>query len=121
MIAYILVSIMVIFSLVFITTQRITQKIVTDNLKNNARYMTTGAVERIEKVLSSIKRVPDNFAELIRDNELADEDIQELVKLMVENNEDIEGACFAYEPYYKSDTQKYYSMYYYRKEGEIAF
>ncbi|MFO7615704.1 MAG: cache domain-containing protein, partial [Bacteroidales bacterium] len=121
MIAYLFVSIMVIFGLVFETTQRITQKIVTENLKTNARYMTTSAVERIEKVLSSIQRVPDNFAVLVQDYQMDDDQIQELVRLMVENNEDIEGACLAYEPYYKSDTEKFYSLYYYRKNGEIAF
>jgi hypothetical protein len=121
MIAYILVSIMVIFSLVFITTTA-------HHPKNSHRqpqkqcpvYEPPARWSVIDKVLSSIKRVPDNFAELIRDNELAEvRIIQELVELMVENNEDIEGACFAYEPYYKSDTQKYYSMYYYRKGGKL--
>lgn len=121
MIMYIFVSIMVIFILIFHYTLKITREIVVNNLKSNAKYLTTSTVSKIEKVLSSIKRVPDNFAEIFQQNEFDEPEMNRLLRMMVENNKDITGACLAFEPFYKEKSQKFYSFYYYRKGDKIEF
>ncbi len=120
MILYIFVSIMVIFIFTFHYTLTITHDMVVKNLKTNARYLTMSTVSRIEKVLSSMQRVPDNFATVFQQSEFDEESMNRMLKLMVENNKDITGACLAFEPYYKP-SQKYYSFYYYRKNNTIKF
>ena len=121
MILYIFVSIMVIFILIFHYTLTITRDIVVKNLKSNAKYLTTSTVSKIEKVLSSMQRVPDNFAQIFQQNDLDETQMKRLLKLMVETNKDITGACLAFEPYYKSPSEKFYSFYYFRKNNKIEF
>jgi signal transduction histidine kinase len=121
MIMYIFVSILIIFILIFHYTLRITREIVVKNLKTNAEFLTTNTVSKIEKVLGSIQRVPDNFAEIIQKNKFNDVQINNILRLMVENNSEILGACFAFEPYFYNKEKKYCALYYYRKNGHIEF
>ena len=102
MVIYILVSIMVIFILIFRFTSKITSDIISKNLKSNAEYLTTRTVLKIEKVLSTLQRIPENYAEIIQQNEFNEDEINRLLRIMVENNREITGACIAFEPYYKS-------------------
>ncbi|MEI6049886.1 MAG: ATP-binding protein [Bacteroidota bacterium] len=121
MIMYVFVSIMVIFVLIFHYTLRITREIVVKNLKSNAEYLTVSTVSKIEKVLSSIQRVPDNFARVFQLNEFDEVTLNRLLRMMVENNREITGACLAFEPFYKNRSEKFYSFYYYRKDDKIEF
>lgn len=121
LILYVFVSIMVIFILIFHYTLIITRDIVAKNLKTNAEYLTTSTVAKIEKVLSTIQRIPDNFAQIYQQNEIDEAEMKRLLLMMVENNKEVTGACLAFEPYFKYKTEKYYSFYYYRKEGKIEF
>lgn len=121
MILYIFVSIMVIFILIFHYTLKVTKEIVVRNLKLNAEYLTTNTVLRIEKVLGSIQRVPDNLVKIIGEGGVTDTQMDQMVRMMVENNSEILGACLAFRPYYHSRSQKFYSFYYYRNNGKIEF
>jgi signal transduction histidine kinase len=121
MVIYILVSIMVIFILIFRFTSKITSDIISKNLKSNAEYLTTRTVLKIEKVLSTLQRIPENYAEIIQQNEFNEDEINRLLRIMVENNREITGACIAFEPYYKSCSQRFYSLYYFRKDNKITF
>ena len=121
MILYIFVCTLIIFILIFHYTLKITREIVVRNLKSNAEYLTTNTVSRIEKVLSSIQRVPDNFAPIIQSNEFDEAMLNRLLKMMVENNREITGACLAFEPFYKNKSERFHSFYYYRKDDRIEF
>ncbi|MCK9399302.1 MAG: ATP-binding protein [Bacteroidales bacterium] len=121
MIIYVFVSIMVIFILIFHYTLKITRDIVVENLKSNAEYLTKSTVSKIEKVLSSIQRVPDNFAQIYQQNDFDEAEMNRLLRMMVENNKDIIGACLAFEPFFKNQSEKFYSFYYYRKDDKIEF
>ncbi|MCX6258140.1 MAG: ATP-binding protein [Bacteroidia bacterium] len=121
MVLYIFVSIMIMFSLIFLYTLKITGEIVKKNLKSNAEYLTTRTVSKIEKVLGSIQSVPDNFALIFQQNGFDNTGMNQLLRMMVENNKEITGACFAFEPYYKSRSEKFYSSFYYRENDKIEF
>ena len=118
---YVFFGILVIFTLVFHYTLMITRKIVVNNLKSNAKYITTNTVSKIEKVLSSIQRVPDNFAQIFQENEFDEAKMKQLLRMMVENNKEITGACLAFEPFFKNRNEKYHSFYYYRTNDTIKF
>ncbi len=121
MIMYVFVSIMIIFILIFHYTLRITRDIVVRNLKSNAQYLTESTVYRIEKELSSVQRVPDNFAQIFQQNDFSESELNRLLRLMIENNKEITGVCLAFEPFYKNKSEKFYSLYYYRKNDQIEF
>jgi len=120
MIMYIFVSIMIIFFIVFLYTIKITNDIVVKNLKSNAEYLTTRTVSEIEKVLSSIQRIPDNFAEIYQQNDFDETKMKRMLRMIVENNREIEGACLAFEPFYNK-VDKYHSFYYFRKNDTIQY
>jgi signal transduction histidine kinase/HAMP domain-containing protein len=121
MIASIFVSILVIFVVIFYYTLTITRGIVFKNLKSSAEYLTESTVYKIEKVLSSIQRVPDNFVPIFQQNDLNEDQLKKLIRMMVENNPEIIGACLAFRPYYHSPSEKFYSFYYYRNNNRIEF
>lgn len=121
MIIYVFVCILIIFILIFHYTFRVTREIVFKNLKSNAEYLTESTVYKIEKVLGSIQRVPDNFARIFQQNDLNEAQTRQLIRMMVENNHEIIGACLAFKPYYHSPSEKFYSFYYYRNNDRIEF
>ena len=94
MILYIYVSILVIFVLCFYYTSRITREIVVENLKSKAEYLTTSTVSKIERVLGSIQRVPDNFADILEQKNLDEEQIKQIIRMMVILLADCTYCCY---------------------------
>ncbi len=121
MIMFVLIGIMIIFTLIFHFTLKITRTIVVENLKKNAEYLTLNTVSKIEKELGAIQRVPDNFVAIFQEKKMEESEMKQLVKMMVENNSEIIGACIAFRPYYHSPAEKFYSLYYYRNNNRIDF
>ncbi|HBB91503.1 MAG TPA: hypothetical protein DC042_07230 [Bacteroidales bacterium] len=121
MVLSIFVSIGIIFVGIFYYTQRITRDIVTKNLKTNAEYLTISTVSKIEKVLSSIQRVPDNLVRLVEHNTMDEKQINQVVRLMVDHNPEILGACLAFRPYYGGPSKKFNAYYYFRKDGKVEY
>jgi signal transduction histidine kinase len=121
MILYLFLSIWAIFIVIFYNTQKVTREIVLENLESSAEHLTISTVSKVERVLGSIQRVPDNFAGIIEKTEWTDEKIQPILRMMVENNEEITGACLAFEPYLIDPAIKFSSNYFYRKGDKIEF
>ncbi len=121
MILYLFLSIWAIFIVIFSNTQKVTREIVLENLESSAEHLTISTVSKVESVLGSIQRVPDNFAGIIEKTEWTDENIQPILRMMVENNEEITGACLAFEPYSIDPGVKFSSNYFYRKGDKIEF
>lgn len=121
MVLSIFVSIWIIFIVIFYTTQKYTRDIVFKNLKINAENLTKSTVARIEKVLGSIQRVPDNYNWMFEQENLDETGVKKLLRMILENNREIIGAGIAYRPYYHDPATKYYSFYFYRSFGAIKF
>ncbi len=117
----IMITLGIIFILLFSYNLKITRAIIVKNLETNAENLTGATVARIDKVLSSIQKIPDNFAPIVELHLGSDMDMKALVALMVENNKEILGACLAFEPYSRNPKEKYFSYYFYRKNDSIAF
>ena len=121
LILYIFTSIAFIFSVIFLYNYSISKEIVEKNLKLNAEGLTMSTVLKVEKVLSTVQKIPDNFSKILMASDYSLEDQKKLLKLIVENNEEIYGAILAFEPYYTDSTRKYYAPYYHRKNGKIEY
>jgi signal transduction histidine kinase len=121
MILFIFLSIATIMILVFWYNYNVTKNIVVNNLKSLARDLTSNTVLKIDKVLSNIQSIPENYSTLILSELGNEEKMKYFLREMVENNKDIYGAALAFEPYYKSPKELYYSFYYYRDKHEVKF
>lgn len=117
----ILITLGVIFLLLFSYNLKVTRDIIVKNLENNAENLTGATVAQIEKVLSSIQKIPDNFAPIMERHLDSEADLKALVALMVSGNSEILGACLAFEPYSRDPGEKYFSYYYYRNKDSLAF
>jgi len=121
MILYIFASIWVIFIVIFYKTQQVTRDIVFKNIKSNAEFLTRNTVNEIDKIISTIQKIPDNFSKIYQESSLTQEQMVGLLRMMVANNPEVSGAALAFEPYYPDKSQKYNSYYFYRKDGEVLF
>lgn len=114
-------SISIIFFLIFIYNYNVSKKIVEKNLKSNAENLTTASVLKVEKVLSAIQKIPDNFSKIIESSDFSKEELLKILQQLVANNPEIFGTTLAFEPNCFDVSQKYFSPYFYRSSGEIAF
>jgi signal transduction histidine kinase len=120
MILYIFSSISAVTILILVYNYRVSRDIVTENARTEAEYITANTVLKIDRILSGIQDIPMNYAPLIL-SEIGDTaKMKYLLRQMVVNNADVFGAALAFEPYYKSADQKYYSFYYYRQNAVHA-
>ncbi|MCX6283691.1 MAG: cache domain-containing protein [Bacteroidetes bacterium] len=107
--------------IIFVYDYKVTKTLVVKNLRSIAYEMTSNAVLKIDKVLSKIQAIPANYSALILSELGNEEKMKYLLKQMVESNNDIFGAALAFEPYFKSPAEKYYSFYYYRDSYRLKF
>ncbi|MEI7723817.1 MAG: ATP-binding protein [Bacteroidota bacterium] len=117
----IMITLGIIFVLLFSYNLKITREIIIKNLESNAKNLTGETVARIDKILSSIQKIPDNFAPIVERHLDSEKDMKDLVALMVSGNKEILGACLAFEPYSRDPKEKYFSYYYYRSGDSLAF
>jgi signal transduction histidine kinase len=117
----IMITLGVIFVLLFTYNLTITRKIIVKNLETNAENLTGATVARIDKVLSSIQKIPDNYAPIFERHLDSEADMKDLVALMVSANSEILGACLAFEPYSRHPKEKYFSFYYSRSNDSLKF
>ena len=114
-------SVALIFCVIFLYNYTISKKIVEKNLKLNAENLTIATVLRVDKVLSAVQKIPDNFSKLIEASDFSKEELIKILKQEVANNPEIFGAALAFEPGYFNPKQKYYAPYFYRNSGKIEF
>ena len=119
LILYIFSGIALIFFLAFVYNYRISRKIVHKNLVTNARDITASTVLRVEKVLSTVQRVPLNFAKLIEASDFSREELFRILQQEVANNPEIFGAALAFEPYAYEPGERFFSPYYYHEGDSV--
>jgi signal transduction histidine kinase len=121
LILFIFVSIAIIFAGIFWYNYDISRKIVAKNIKHNAENLTISTVLKVDKVLATLQKIPDNYVRIVESYDFNDDDYLVLLQQMMETNPDIYGTALAFEPYYFNDTVRYHAPYYYRKDGKIAY
>ncbi len=121
LILYIFTSISLIFAVIFLYNYSITKKEVEKNLKRNAENLTIAAVEKVDKVLSLVQKITENFSQVIDSSDFTKDELIKLLRQEVANNPEIFGAALAFEPYYMDTNQKYYAPYFCRNAEKIEY
>jgi len=109
----------IIFLLAFSYNYFSSLKIIKKDLRKNAESFTGAAVNKIDSVLMSVQKVPENFKLLIETNALNKDELVGLLRAVVENNPEIYGAAVAFEPYAFDKNSVYFAPYFYRKDGRM--
>jgi signal transduction histidine kinase len=121
LILYIFLSVAIIFAGIFWYNYEISGGIVAKNLRHHAENLTIATVLKVDKVLSTLQKIPDNYVRIVEAYDFDDDDYLVLLKQMMETNPEIYGTALAFEPYFFHDTIKYYSPYFYREGDTIAY
>lgn len=100
------------------TTSR---ELLVKKVAENARNLTLANVNKIEGVLEKVAKIPENEAHVFEKFTLGEAQLKEYLKLIVSSNDDIFGACVAWEPYRFFPDSEYYAPYYYRDGDSVLY
>jgi len=110
-----------IFAVIFGYNYLISRKIIIRNVEVNARNLSKATVNRIDMVLRSVEKVPENLAFYLENASHTDRELIDLLRSVVKNNPEIYGATIAFEPYAFHKNSLYFAPYFCKKGGEIKF
>jgi len=121
LILLILSSVTLIFLVIFGYNYMYSRKIIIENVEKNAINLARATVNQIDVVLSSVEKVPENLAYVLDRSLCAGEELNNLLKHIVQKNDEIYGSAIAFEPKaYNGETERY-SPYFYKSGGEIKY
>jgi len=121
LILYIITSCTLIFTITFGYNYLFSRRIITNKIEENARNLALRTVNRIETVLRSVEKVPQNIAYSLETSSYTREGILNLLRTVVENNSEIYGSTISYEPYAFDKKSRLFGPYYYKPGGKLSF
>jgi len=119
MIVTVFISISLIFIAIFLHNYNETRKLVEKKIETNAENLAHNKISQVEKVLISVKKIPENNARLLEKFSYSKTELVEILKIMVSDNPEIYGATIAFEPYPSNRGAKYIAPYVYKKNGKV--
>ena len=117
----ILSSVTLIFLLIFGYSYTYSRKIIVENVEKNAMNLARATVNQIDIVLSSIEKVPENLAYVLDRSLCSGEELNNLLKHIVQKNDEIYGSAVAFEPLAYDGKKGRYAPYFYKGGGEIKY
>lgn len=121
LVLFILTSCSLIFASIFGYNYVISRRIITATIEENARNLALRTVNRIEMVLGSVEKVPENIAYSMEESAYTREGVLRLLRTVVENNPEIYGSTISYEPYSFDRKLRLFAPYYYKSGGQLKF
>jgi len=121
LILLILTSSTLIFAVVFGYNYLFSRRIIVKKDEENARNLALATVNRIDVVLCSMEKVPENLACFLEHSHYSKNELRDFIRLIVENNPEIYGSTVAFEPYAFDKDSLYFAPYFYKSEGKIKF
>ncbi|MCX6354189.1 MAG: SpoIIE family protein phosphatase [Candidatus Aureabacteria bacterium] len=120
LILYIITSCTLIFTVSFGYNYLFSRRIITSKIEENARNLALRTVNRIETVLRSVEKVPQNITYSLESSTYSKEGILNLLRTVVENNPEIYGSTISYEPYAFDKNSRLFGPYYYKPGGKLS-
>jgi phosphoserine phosphatase RsbU/P len=111
----------IIFIIIFGYSYHISRKLILNNVRANAKSLAFNAVNRIETILQSFEKTPENLAYALEYSKYNKSDMLNLLRTIVENNPEIFGSTIAFEPYAFDKDSLYFAPYFYNDNGTIKF
>ena len=99
----------------------VVRTIILRNIEDNACHLTQTTVGRVDTVLSSVEKVPQNLASAVETATYSETDLLQLIRAVVENNREVFGVTVAYEPYAFDPHAEYFAPYFFKRQGAIQF
>ena len=93
------VSSALIFLVIFSYNYSVSRRIIEKDIENEARTLVLATVNRIEKVLLPVEKVPENLSSFLEKHSYDRRELLEFLRTVVEKNPEIYGAAVAFEPH----------------------
>ena len=113
-------AIAVIFIVIFLYNYSVTRNTLIKDLDAIASNLTESIVNKVDRTLFAMAKIPDNLAAVIEHSDLTEEELKQLLKLAVEVNPEIYGSAIAFEPHFEGRKDKFYSWYAYRENDSVV-
>ena len=85
LILFIFSSIAIIFFIAFLYTYIISGKIVKKNLRQNAKSLTIGAVIKVDKALSIVQKIAENYSKIIEDGDYTRQEYIKITRVILQD------------------------------------
>lgn len=118
---YILTGMFSVFFFAIVYNYRVSRRIILKETEMNAFNLSQSTLHQVENLLLPAQKIPDNFACIFEKSEYTKERLEELLKIVVQSNQDIFGSCVAFEPYAFHTNIKNYAPYCYRLGDSVIF
>lgn len=109
-----------VFVIIFLYNYYMTRQTMVSNLNSIATYLTESIVNKVDKILFAVEKIPENLALVIENENFSENELKQLLKNTVKMNPEIYGSAIAFEPYYEGRQEKFYSFYAYRAEDSVV-
>lgn len=110
-----------IFAVIFSYNYLVSRRMIKKGIEENSANLITTTTSRIEVLLTSTQKVPQNVAYLLENMNYDESELFKVLYAIVERNPEIYGAAVAFEPYAFDKTKKYYAPYFYKVNGGVSF
>jgi len=115
------VSNALIFLLILSYNYRFSKKMIEKNVENSSKNLAHSTVNRIEIVLQSVQKIPENLAYFFERGSYTKKELLELLRTLVERNPEIYGVAISFEPYAYEKNSRYFAPYFCKDGGKIKF
>jgi phosphoserine phosphatase RsbU/P len=96
-------------------------KMLLSSVEANARNIAEKNVNKMDAIIERSSKVAVSIASVIENTNLNDNEIIEMLKSIVKNNDEIYGSAIAYEPYMQDKKNFYYAPYVYKNSGIVKY
>ena len=121
LIFYISTVVIVIFLVIMGYNYLISKKLLMKNVEENLTHLAQSSVNNIENILIPSMKLTEYMAYLQENYDFSKEEIRDIMVGVVKDNEEIFGACIAFEPYLYNKDSEYFAPYVYKDGGTILF
>ncbi|MFH1846845.1 MAG: SpoIIE family protein phosphatase [Candidatus Omnitrophota bacterium] len=116
---FILTSCTIIFTVIFSYYYIFARGAIIKNVEHNAKSTTLSTLNKIDTILRSIEKVPENLAYFLEQSAYTKDGLVRLLTSVVENNSEIYGSTIAFEPFAFDKDSYYFAPYAYKNNSDI--
>lgn len=110
-----------IFAMIFGYNYYVSRCAIAKNVEEKANSLILTTTNRIESLLNSVKKVPENLAYLLENGNYDENDLLKGLYATIENNPEIYGIAVAFEPFAFKKDSELYAPYFHRFEEGVNF
>ncbi len=117
----IMASISLIFAGIFAYNYAYSKRIITRNIESNALNLARATVNRMDKVFTSVEKIPKNLSCVMEVYSPLGGELIELLRKIASENTEIYGSAIAFAPFEYNRNTEHFAPYVFKSGGSIEF